>query len=350
MSTHETTHNGSKGREAKAHAAASEQPQPNELGTRPNVEATQNVAPGARVANGLGWFSVGLGLTQILAPRAIDRMIGIKNGSRTAMRLLGVRDLVSGLGLLGARRTALWTSARVAGDVMDLGLLALALTRSKNNQGRLAAATAAVLGVAATDAWATRKLFGDTKRQEQVPDVTNVVNSITINASAEALYTFWRDPHNMPLIMENVRSVEPLEGPRSRWTGFAPDGTAVQWEAEIVEDMPGELLAWRTLEGPFECSGSVRFLTAPGGRGTEVVVDTHYRLRGGVAGKLIALAARRDPGVLIGRALHRLKQIIEIGEVMRSDASIHCGAHAARPPSPSELRDLPRASAQKGGV
>lgn len=303
--------------EGAAPPPAERQPHADDLGARPNVETTQDAKPGVRVAQGLGWFSLGLGLTQLLAPRAVDRLIGVTRGDGAGMRLLGLREVVTGVGLLGARRAAWWTAARLAGDVMDLGLLALALTRGENQRGRLAATTAAVLGVAALDAWATRTLAGDLARQEQVAHVQHVGKAITIDAPAITLYDFWRDLRNLAQIMEHVRAVEPIDPVRARWVGDGPKNTTVRWETEIVEDDPGELIAWRTVQGPFESAGSVRFLPAPGGRGTEVVVDMHYHLAGGLFGKLGAMIAGRDPNQELGVALRRLKQLFELGEVMR---------------------------------
>jgi uncharacterized membrane protein len=206
----------------------------------------------------------------------------------------------------------------------------------------LTAATAAVLGATALDVHATRELAGDLDRAEQVAKVTHVGKAITIDAPAAAIYSFWRDFRNLPRVMDHVRGVEPLGDLRSRWTAEGPKGIEVHWEAEIVEDLPNERIAWRTLGGSFDSSGAVRFLPAPGGRGTEVVVDLHYQLRGGVAGKLAALASGREPGIEVGRALRVLKQLFEIGEPMRSDASIHRGMHNARPPELDEATRLDR--------
>lgn len=329
---------------------AEKQPHVDDLGARPNVETTHDARPGVRVAQGLGWFSIALGVSQMVAPRALERLIGVTHGDGTAMRILGAREIVTGIGLLGARRSAWWTAARLAGDAIDLALLALEMTKEENDRTRLAVTAANVLGVAALDAWATKTLAGDLARQEQVAHVQHFGKAITIDAPAITLYDFWRDLRNMPLIMEHLREVQPLDPVRSRWIANGPKGTTVRWEAEIVEDDPGELIAWRTIQGPFESAGSVRFLPAPGGRGTEVVCDMHYHLRGGILGKIGAMLAGRDPDMELGLGLRRLKQLFEIGETMKSDASIHQGMHAAMPASEAELASLDRHTFHKGGV
>jgi len=78
-----------------------------------------------RLAGFLGWFSIGLGLTSLVAPRAVARFIGARGESadRKVMQLIGVQELVCGAGILGTRRPAGWVWARVAGDVTHLSML-----------------------------------------------------------------------------------------------------------------------------------------------------------------------------------------------------------------------------------
>lgn len=329
---------------------ASSRPHEADLTARPNVEVTHAYEPGVRVAQGMGWFSIGLGLTQILAPRLVSRAIGVNHGSGTLMRLFGVRELAAGLGLLGQRRAGWWMKARVVGDMIDLASLGVAMLRPGNDRGQLLAATAAVLGATALDMHGAAALAGDVAAEERVARVTHVGKAITIDAPAAALYEFWRNFTNLPSVMDHLRRVELLADRRSRWTADGPRGTTVQWEAEIVDDVPGERIAWRTIGGPFESSGSVRFLPAPGGRGTEVVVDMHYQLEGGMAGKLVAMVSARDPGLELARGLRILKQRFELGEPMRSDASIHRGMHPGQPPKPGEKSRLDDQNTPEGAA
>ncbi|WP_406696340.1 SRPBCC family protein [Singulisphaera sp. Ch08] len=102
----------------------------------------------------------------------------------------------------------------------------------------------------------------------------DVTGSITINRPAEELYRFWRNFENLPRIMTHLESVQVTGDRRSHWKAKAPVGSTVEWDAEITEDRPNELIAWRSLEGAdVENSGAVRFVPAPGGRGTEVHVE-----------------------------------------------------------------------------
>src|SRR5436305_11233554 len=81
-----------------------------------------------RIANGLGWFSIGLGLAEVLAPRELAQFIGIRDSAktRTVLRTYGVREIGAGLGILSQRRPAGWLWSRVAGDILDLSSLAAA--------------------------------------------------------------------------------------------------------------------------------------------------------------------------------------------------------------------------------
>src|SRR4051812_22284164 len=78
---------------------------------------------------------------------------------------------------------------------------------------------------------------------------TQVKKSIIINRSPEELYRFWRDFENLPRFMNHLESVRVLDDKRSHWVAKAPAGTSVEWDAEIIEDRPGELIAWRSLAG-----------------------------------------------------------------------------------------------------
>jgi uncharacterized membrane protein len=78
--------------------------------------------------------------------------------------------------------------------------------------------------------------------------------------------------------------------------------------------------------------GWVRFDPARGGRETVVRVELHYHPPGGVLGATLAKLFGNDPAYTVAADLRRLKQVLETGEVVLSDASIHPLPHAARPP------------------
>jgi uncharacterized membrane protein len=290
-----------------------------------------------RIARSLGWFSVGLGLAEIAAPRAVARMIGVRDDERhrNTMVALGVRELVSGVGILTQARSSGWLWIRVGGDVMDLALLGSALRSDDSKRGRLAAATAAVVGVTLVDVLTGQELgrrSGARSARPHQDALAEVTKAITVRRTPEEVYTFWRDFQNLPQFMEHLESVQVLSDRRSRWKAKAPARRTVEWDAEIVEDLPNELIGWRVVgDADVTHSGTVRFSAAPGGRGTEIRVQLRYDPPGGVIGIAIAKLLGKEPGQQVDSDLRRFKQVMETGEVVHSDASVHRGPHPARP-------------------
>lgn len=104
--------------------------------------------------------------------------------------------------------------------------------------------------------------------------------------------------------------------------GKGPAGRTVQWQAEIVDDNPGEYIAWRSVDGTdVSNSGSVRFAAAPGDRGTEITLELDYTPRNGAAGKAVAKLLGEEPNQQIRDDLRRFKQVLETGEIVRSEGS-----------------------------
>ena len=303
-------------------------------------EATslQRARPTNRLAKGLGWFSLALGLSQLVAPRGLARIIGVRDNPRSVagMAAGGIRELASGLGILTRTRRAPWVWMRVGGDIIDLALLGRAVTERRRRRGdmQLFGAITAVVGVTALDLFIAQRLSrgtddvaARTKGQKQV--ATKV---ITINAAPEEVYRFWRDFENLPRFMKNVASVTMLDDRRSRWVVHGPAGLRIEWDAELVTDRVNEAISWRSLEGAdVDNSGSVQFVRAPGGRGTEVWVEVRYDAPGGRIGAAIAKLFGKEPSQQAYADLRRLKQILEVGEIVHSDSSIHHGLHPARP-------------------
>jgi uncharacterized membrane protein len=147
--------------------------------------------------------------------------------------------------------------------------------------------------------------------------------SVTIGLARDEVYRFWRDLENLPRFMQHLESVKTMAGGRSHWIVAAPAGTHVEWDAEIVEDRAGEVIAWRSLEGSgIKNEGSVRFTDAPADRGTELRVDLMYDAPAGSAGAAIAKVFGEEPGQQLRDDLRRLKQVLETGEVVLSDGSL----------------------------
>jgi uncharacterized membrane protein len=122
--------------------------------------------------------------------------------------------------------------------------------------------------------------------------------------------------------MAHLRSVSTDASGRSHWEAAGPAGSTVRWDAEIVEDREDEVISWRSVVGAdVDNTGSVRFRDAAGGRGTEIVVDLRYRPPGGKAGAVVAKLLGEEPNQQLRDDLRRFKQVLELGEVVRSEGS-----------------------------
>lgn len=270
-----------------------------------------------QLAKALGWFSIGLGLAQLIAPRGVSRTIGVQDSPKL-MRSLGAREIASGVGVLSQRRPAHWLWTRVAGDAMDLALLGAAARSPRSLRSRIGWATAAVAGVAVLDLLSS---IDNTQRKQmgQGPTVTGEVRlekSITVNFSPEECYRFWHDFTSFPRFMKHLESVEITGDNRMHWKAKGPAGSTVEWDAELVTDEPGRHIAWRSLEGSqVDNEGVVRFEPAPGGRGTIVRVLMSYKPPGGLAGALVAKMFGEEPSQQIDEDLRRFKWLIETGEI-----------------------------------
>jgi len=105
-------------------------------------------ASAKKLAKGLGWFSFGLGLAELLAPRAIANISGVPNARTGLIRLYGLRELAAGVMIFAQENPAAGVWSRVAGDALDLASLGNAARSPNTNKGRLAFATASSTGAA----------------------------------------------------------------------------------------------------------------------------------------------------------------------------------------------------------
>lgn len=267
----------------------------------------------------LGWFSVGLGLAQLLAPRKLSQAIGVPPQA-TGMRALGAREMALGVGLLTSRRQAPWLWGRVAADAMDIGMLGAALRKgSPGTRSRVGMATAAVAGIALLDVVGSMQ---QSRREANngtagVKEGTiDVEKSITVNRSQQECYTFWRNFENLPRFMQHLESVTTTSESRSHWKATGPGGSTVEWDAELTVDQPDQLLAWRSVENAdIDSAGTVSFERAPGGRGTILRVELQYKPPGGKPAAVLAKLSGRAPEQMIGEELRRFKWLIETGVI-----------------------------------
>lgn len=139
--------------------------------------------------------------------------------------------------------------------------------------------------------------------------------SITINRSPEEIYSFWHQLENLPRFMRHVQSVTRGDGGISHWVIKTSHGRTLEWDARIIEDKPGQMISWQSLEGAdMDNAGSVWFTPGDSG-GTVVKVSMKYSPPGGKIGVAIAKFLGDDPGKEMVEDLSRLKEILESGEM-----------------------------------
>jgi len=156
----------------------------------------------------------------------------------------------------------------------------------------------------------------DTRRALAGAAGTHVDESVTINRPVEELYRFWRNLENLPQFMQHLESVERTTDTLSRWRARGPGGRVVEWNAEIINEVPNKLIGWRSIEGSAVVSaGSVSFEDLGPVLGTLVRVHMQYSPPGGKIGAAVARLLGRDAASDIREDLRRFKQIVEAGEV-----------------------------------
>lgn len=141
-----------------------------------------------------------------------------------------------------------------------------------------------------------------------------VEDSITIYRPVSEVYSFWRNLENLPRFMEHLEEVRVTDRYHSHWVARAPLGVLVEWDAEIINDIPPTLLSWKSIGAPDVVSaGSVRFKPS-GEHATEVHVKLQYDPPAGRLGATVAWLFSEDPQHQIAEDLRRFKQIVETGE------------------------------------
>ena len=174
----------------------------------------------------------------------------------------------------------------------------------------------------------------DSARNQVEGDKTLVGKTVTIGLPRQDLYDVWKDFTRFPQFMENVSRVERLDDSRSRWSVKGPGGTEVELVTRLIENVPGEKIAWESEEdSDIATAGVVEFKAAAQGRGTYVRLLISYDPPGGTLGRGIAKLLQREPTLQARRDLRRFKQLMETGEV-----AVNASPSARRSESPTEAR------------
>ena len=138
----------------------------------------------------------------------------------------------------------------------------------------------------------------------------DIPKTLDIDAPVDQVYAFWSTYENFPLFMSHVREVEDLGGGRSRWSVSGPGGLPIEWTALLTQQVPDEVIAWRSESGSMlENAGVIRF--APTGLGTRVNLRFCYHPPAGGAGQAVAELLGSDPRGKLNEDLGRMKALLE---------------------------------------
>ncbi len=151
-----------------------QEPDSEEYGTELKYRHSANVGTG-KLAKGLGYFSIGLGLMELLMPAQVGEMIGVSNRYLAFLPVLGLREIAHGATILSQQKPTAGVWSRVGGDAIDLAYLGLGFAGKENNKNRLLGATIAVLGVTALDVMCAQALSSEDWGAQKNPTApTNV--------------------------------------------------------------------------------------------------------------------------------------------------------------------------------
>ncbi|ALA59224.1 SRPBCC family protein [Nitrospira moscoviensis] len=153
------------------------------------------------------------------------------------------------------------------------------------------------------------------RRKVETDRATKIRRVIEINRPPAELYRFWRRLANLPRIMSHLESVEAVNDRMSHWkVRTIPGGPAVEWDAEIINDIENERIGWRSLHGAdVDHAGSVEFEPTGDGRRTKLTVTLQYAPPAGRLGAALAKLLGEDPESKIAQDLQRFKESMEAG-------------------------------------
>jgi uncharacterized membrane protein len=203
-----------------------------------------------------------------------------------------------------------------------LGLYSL---RRKRLRGLLLPIAGSLISRAVTGRCAVNRAIGrnsalEDERTSPVASVgrgdgIKVEQAVTINRPREEIFRFWRNFENLPRFMDHLEAVQVVDEQRTHWIAKGPAGTRVEWDAEIHNEIPGELIAWRSLPGSQVAhAGSVHFLPAQDDA-TEVRVILRYDPPAGKVGAAVARLFGEEPSHQVAEDLRRFKQVMEASEL-----------------------------------
>lgn len=177
-----------------------------------------------------------------------------------------------------------------------------------------------------------------------------VQRSVLVNTTPTDAYAFVRNLENLPRFLKHLKNVQISDEKRSHWVVRGPGEKNIEWDAEIITDSPGHVISWRSLDHPdVKSAGSVHFEPAIGGRGTVIRVRMQYLPIGGALRAFVAKLFGEDPDLQLDEDLHRLKQVLETGEIATTQGQPRGGLQAARAYVPGQ-REARQTASLRGRV
>ncbi len=171
--------------------------------------------------------------------------------------------------------------------------------------------------------------------------------SFLVNATCEQAYQLWRNFAQLPRFMSHLKRVTILDATRSEWVAAGPLDQEVVWQAEIVEDVVGQRISWKSLPGAQVAnSGSVEFSPDPQGRGSYITAQIIYELPLGPLAKGLITAVGKNPQFVLKEDLRRFKCLLEAGEAPTTTGQ----SHGPRGLSGEAARGLFRESSNQPGA
>ena len=144
-----------------------------------------------------------------------------------------------------------------------------------------------------------------------------VDESIRIDRPVEDLYRFWRNLSDLPRFMSHLERVDELGGNRSHWVAKGPAGMRVEWDAEVINEVPNKVIGWRSLpDSDVTTAGSVHFERTADGA-TQLTVHLQYAPPAGRLGKIVAQLFGDEPSQAIREDLQRFKSLVATSAALR---------------------------------
>jgi uncharacterized membrane protein len=252
-----------------------------------SMQTSDEVSPEEAVGRGLAFFRAAGGAVQLVFPGLGTRLMGLPRDARSRwyVRTRGLRELVVHVGLVSSEHPA-FAWMRLAGDVVDLGVLASQWNQTGTQRARLARTFLNTLTMTLADAAAVGLRAGGGEVEIQ--------HTLTVDRPAPDIYRYLREPANLP-----------------RFTG---DAGSIVGAVEIVEDVPDRRLMLRVSppDGHEHLIG-VALEPRADGHGTEVTLGVHGLPTGGPIARARAALTGSSPEKLVLGQLRQLKQVLEAG-------------------------------------